>query len=136
VSPRGEIRSTEDAIHQGNDAQTRFIEGLNWTNSRSKSEFGAEFLECSPEQQTRLLEEVAYKAKFTPTTETGRDFFQLMRDYTVVGYYTTRIGLQSLDYPGLRQVWRKMPGCTHLDDPEHVHLKEPDASRAVPKANN
>ena len=26
----------------------------------------------------------------------------MMRDYTVVGYYTTKIGLESLGYPGLR----------------------------------
>ena len=28
-----------------------------------------------------------------------------MRDYTVVGYYTTKIGLESIGYPGLRTVW-------------------------------
>ena len=82
-------------------------------------------MDCSAEHQNRLLEELAYKAKYTPTTEAGREFFQLMRDYTVVGYYTTKIGLESLGYPGLRTVWPKMPGCTHPDDPAHAHLSEP-----------
>lgn len=122
VSPRGEIRSTADAIRQGEDAQVQFVAGLDWINARSKSEFGKMFLECSTEQQTGLLEELAYKSKFKPTTESGREFFQLMRDYTVVGYYTSKVGLESLGYPGLRTVWPKMPGCTHLDDPEHLHL--------------
>lgn len=129
VSPRGEIRSTQDAIRQGDDAQIRFVEGVSWLDARSRSEFKANFMECSPEQQTRLLEEIAYKAKFTPTTETGRDFFQLMRDYTVVGYYTSKVGLQSLGYPGLRVVWSRMPGCTHVNDPEHLHLNKPSAFR-------
>ena len=131
VSPRGEIRSTQDAVRQGDDAQVRFVEGLNWVDAHSKAELGAKFMDCSAEQQTRLLEEISYKSKFTPTTETGRDFFQLMRDYTVVGYYTSKIGLQSLGYPGLRVVWSRMPGCTHLDDPEHVHLKEPSPLRTA-----
>jgi hypothetical protein len=122
VSARYEIRATEDAIRQGEDAQVAFVAGLDWINSRSKSEFGKLFLDCSSEQQTGLLEEIAYKAKFKPTTESGRDFFQLMRDYTVVGYYTSKIGLETLGYPGLRTVWPKMPGCSHLDDPEHLHL--------------
>jgi hypothetical protein len=68
---------------------------------------------------------VAYKEKFQPTTESGREFFQMMRDYTVVGFYTTKIGLESVGYPGLRRVWPKMPGCAHLDDPEHARLREP-----------
>jgi len=125
VSGSREIRSTEDAIAAGNEAQNRFISGLDWINARSQSEFKREFMDCSPEQQNSLLEELAYKAKFQPTTESGRAFFQLMRDYTVVGYYTTKIGLQSLGYPGLRAVWPEMPGCPHVDDREHTRLREP-----------
>jgi hypothetical protein len=125
VSGAHDIRSTQDAIEAGNQAQNRFIAGLDWMNARSRSEFGREFMDCTPEQQHGLLEELAYKAKFKPTTESGRAFFQMMRDYTVVGYYTTRIGLQSIGYPGLRTVWPKMPGCSHPDDPEHVNLREP-----------
>ena len=125
VSAKREVRSTEDAVELGNEAQNRFLSGLDWMNARSKSEFGHEFMDCSSEQQKSLLEELAYKAKFKPTTESGRQFFQFMRDYTVVGYYTTRIGLESLGYPGLRVVWPSMPGCPHPNDPEHAHLREP-----------
>ena len=125
VSASHDIRSTADAIEMGNEAQNRFISGLDWINARCHSEFGHLFMDCTPEQQNSLLEELAYKAKFKPTTESGRAFFQLMREYTVVGYYTTKIGLESLGYAGLRTVWPSMPGCTHPDDPEHVHLREP-----------
>jgi len=129
VSARRDVRSTQDAIELGNEAQNRFRSGLDWMNARSKSEFGKEFMECTGEQQKSLLEELAYKAKFKPTTESGRQFFQMMRDYTVVGYYTTRIGLESLGYPGLRVVWPSMPGCPHPNDPEHAHLQAPGATK-------
>lgn len=125
VSTSRDIRSTDEAIAAGNDAQNRFLAGLDWMNARSHSEFKKDFMDCTPEQQNNLLEELAYKAKYKPTTESGREFFQMMRDYTVVGYYTTKVGLQSLGYPGLRIVWPKMPGCSHPDDPEHIHLPEP-----------
>ena len=128
VSTSRDIRSTDDAIAAGNEAQNRFLAGLDWINARSHSEFKREFMDCTPEQQNSLVEELAYKAKFKPTTESGRAFFQMMRDYTVVGYYTTKIGLQSIGYPGLRTVWPKMPGCPHPDDPEHAHLREPASS--------
>jgi gluconate 2-dehydrogenase gamma chain len=132
VSARRDIRCTQDAIELGNEAQGRFVSGLNWMDARSKSEFGHEFMECAPEQQKNLLEELAYKAKFKTTTESGRQFFQMMRDYTVVGYYTTRVGLEALGYPGLRVVWPSMPGCPHPNDPEHVHLNEPIKPAAAP----
>ena len=130
VSTSRDIRSTDEAMAAGNEAQNRFIAGLDWINARSRSEFKQEFMDCTHEQQNSLLEELAYKAKFKPTTEGGRAFFQMMRDYTVVGFYTTKIGLQSLGYPGLQVAWPKMPGCTHRDDPEHAKLREP-ASAAV-----
>ena len=125
VSTSRDLRSTEDAIAAGNEAQNKFMAGLGWMNSRSYSEYGREFMDSTPEQQHALLEELAYTAKFKPATESGRAFFKLVRDYTVVGYYTTKIGLESLGYPGLRTVWPKMPGCPHPDDPEHAKLIEP-----------
>jgi hypothetical protein len=125
VSTSRDIRSTDDAIAAGKELQNKFIAGLDWMNARSHSEFGRPFMDCTPEQQNSLLEELAYKTKFKPTTESGRVFFQMMRDYTVVGYYTTKIGLQTLGYPGLRTFWGKLPGCPHPDDPEHLRLPKP-----------
>jgi gluconate 2-dehydrogenase gamma chain len=131
VSGGRDVRSTEDAIEIGNDAQTKFIGGLDWVNARCHSDFRHRFMDCTSEQQNSLLEELAYESKFKPSTASGREFFQLMRTYTVIGYYTTKIGLQSLGYPGLRTTWPKMPGCSHPDDPEHVHLhKRRDAISA------
>jgi gluconate 2-dehydrogenase gamma chain len=125
VSAGREWRSTAEAIELGNDAQESFLLGLGWMDAHCGGEFGHAFMQCTAEQQNSLLEELAYKEKFKPTTELGREFFRMMRDYTVVGYYTTKIGLESLGYPGLRTTWPKMPGCSHPDDPEHARLGAP-----------
>ena len=125
VSGNRDVRSTQDAIEIGSDAQARFLSGLGWIDARCLGDYGKKFMDCTPEQQNTLLETLAYKAKFKPTTESGREFFQFMREYTVVGYYTSKIGLESIGYPGLRTTWPAMPGCTHLDDPEHKNLHEP-----------
>jgi gluconate 2-dehydrogenase gamma chain len=125
VSAPYDAQSSEVLLRLGSEAQEKFLTGLAWINAHSKLEFGHAFLDCTVEQQNDFLETLAYKAKFKPTTEEGREFFQLMRDYTVVGYYTTKIGLESLGYPGLRMVWPAMPGCSHPNDPEHAHLQEP-----------
>jgi gluconate 2-dehydrogenase gamma chain len=122
VSARRDVKCTQDAIEMGIEAQNRFVAGLRWLNARSKSEFGLAFMDCSGDQQKALLEELAYKAKFKAGTEYGREFFQFLRDYVVVGFYTTKIGLESIGYPGLRTVWPAMPACSHVDDREHVRL--------------
>ena len=124
VSAPFDAQSSEDLLRQGSEAQEQFVTGLAWINAHTRLEFGHTFSDCTAEQQNSFLEELAYKAKFKPTTEEGREVFQLLRDYTVVGYYTTKIGLESLGYPGLRMVWPKMPGCNHPNDPEHAHLHE------------
>jgi gluconate 2-dehydrogenase gamma chain len=128
VSTSRDIRSTDDAIETGNEAQNRFVAGLDWINARSQSLFKRDFMQCAPEEQNSLLEEVAYKEKFKPTTESGREFFQMIRTYTVVGYYTTEIGLETLGDPGLQTAWSQMPGCPHPDNPEHKNLREPTAA--------
>jgi len=128
VNERHKIRSTADAVAAGHEAQNRFLTGLAWIDARARSEFGHEFMDCAGDQQKNLLEELAYKAKFKPMTESGRDFFLFLRDYTVVGYYTTKIGLESIGYPGLRIAWPSMPTCPHPDDPEHLHIREPHAN--------
>ena len=121
----GGRNSPQETIRIGGEIQEQFVLGLAWLNARSKSESGHEFMDCSADQQNGLLEELAYRAKYKPNTEIGREFFQLMRDYTVIGYYTTKVGLESLGYAGLRTVWPKMPGCTHPDNPEHANLQTP-----------
>ncbi|MBI3476007.1 MAG: gluconate 2-dehydrogenase subunit 3 family protein [Acidobacteria bacterium] len=123
VSHHAEL-SEDSLMSVGAEIQLEWIEGINWLNAHSGYRFDHAFLDCSSEQQVQILETLAYKSKFTPSTETGRDFFQTMKDYTVAGYYTTKVGLESLGYPGLRTAWPKMPGCSHPDDPTHAKLRE------------
>lgn len=76
-----------------------FQAGLQWMD-HAAGEHG--FLALPPAQQTALLERLAFKKNFQSGDEPGQSFFLLMRKYTVMGFYTSRIGMESLDYPGLR----------------------------------
>jgi hypothetical protein len=77
--------------------------------------------QLAPAQQHALLERLAYKPHQRETEKAGQQFFRLFRRYTVMGFYTTRIGLESLDYPGLK-FYAASPGCTHTGNPEHLGL--------------
>ena len=133
------LPSTEDSSHQpqpgAKDAgvaefidfmvcsdpslQPQFRDGLTWLDNASKPAAG--FTALSAEQQNALLERLAYKAKYRESEKSGQQFFLLFRKYTVMGFYTSRIGLESLDYPGLK-LYSESPGCTHEGNPEHIGL--------------
>ncbi len=106
------------------ELQHNFRIGLHWLNTHSNKSQGKPFLVLTHEQQVALLEPLAYKKKFRPGEERGREFFDLTREYTVMGFYTSEVGLRELDFPGLK-FYAKSPACSHTGDPEHLHLPPP-----------
>jgi len=119
VSEFIDLMSSRDA-----ELRHRFRVGLAWLNKQSLRRDGQPFLSLAPERQVALLEPLAYKAKHRAGEEQGREFFDLLREYTVMGFYTTEIGLKELDFPGF-QFYADSPACPHKDDPEHRHLPPP-----------
>jgi gluconate 2-dehydrogenase gamma chain len=108
-------------VSRDSKLQPDFRAGMGWLDAHSKSTSGQSFLKLQPTHQTAVLESLAYKKKFRPGEEGGRKFFNLVREYTVMGFYTSEIGLKELDYPGLK-FYAESPSCPHKDDPEHRHL--------------
>lgn len=102
--------------------QYRFRYGLNWLDAHSDRRHAKAFRQLGPGEQTEILEHLAYQSRFRAGEEEGREFFKLVRQYTLMGFYTTRIGLEQLDYPGLQTMYEKLPGCPHPNDPEHRNL--------------
>ncbi|MGA3039614.1 MAG: gluconate 2-dehydrogenase subunit 3 family protein [Bryobacteraceae bacterium] len=112
------------AAHGEAEVQQPMRDGLQWLDSASKKSHGVSFTSLSPEQQNEILKSVAYRDSAAPVDRDGQEFFGLIRRYTVMGYYTSRIGLNELDYPGL-QFYTQSPACPHTGDPEHRHLPAP-----------
>jgi hypothetical protein len=104
--------------------QQPFRDGLRWLNEQARKTNGNDFAHLSAEQQDMLLRTLAYSKHYLPGQGAGQEFFILMRRYTVMGYYTSRAGLEELDFPGLR-LYTESPACPHKDDPEHRHLPPP-----------
>jgi len=103
------------AAHGERGIQQPMRDGLQWLDSTAKKDHGASFTSLSPEQQTEILKRAAER------NGDGHAFFRLIRRYTVMGYYTSAIGMKELDYPGLR-LYSESPACPHTNDPEHRHL--------------
>lgn len=101
--------------------QFEFRRGLGLVDALAVQTHSQDFMSLPVEGQQDLLRSLAT----TNQSEVeGPAFFKLLRSYTVMGYYTTRMGLEALDYPGLR-LYSASPECPHKDDPEHLHLPPP-----------
>jgi gluconate 2-dehydrogenase gamma chain len=101
--------------------QYKFRFGLGWLDAHSERLHAKNFIGLGAEQQNEILRRLAYKKEFRDGEEDGRMFFGLMREYTVMGFYTSRVGLEELDYPGLK-FYSESPSCPHVNDREHLHL--------------
>ena len=106
--------------------QYRFRYGLTWLDAHAGKLHGSPFRELDEAKQTALLEPLAYRDRHRDGEDEGRAFFKLVREYTIMGFYTSRVGLEQLDYPGLR-IYAESPACPHADDPEHRRLSPPKA---------
>jgi hypothetical protein len=67
--------------------QVLFRQGLQWLDHASNP--APSFLSLTAEEQNAILERVAYKVKYRDGKQAGQQFFQLIRRYTVMGFYTT-----------------------------------------------
>lgn len=105
--------------------QYRFRYGLTWLDARADQIHSRTFLKLEAAEQECLRDHLAYKEKFRARDEEGRDFFNLMREYTIMGFYTSKAGLQELDYPRLQVLYPSTPKYPHPNDPEHRHLPSP-----------
>jgi gluconate 2-dehydrogenase gamma chain len=103
------------------DIQFQFRRGLGLIDALAVEGHGQDFLSLAPQEQEDTLRKLVTQNSFELE---GPAFFKLVRSYTVMGYYTSRIGLEALDYPGLR-LYSASPECPHKDDPEHQHLPAP-----------
>lgn len=107
-----------DAILGDADEQEQddFVRGLAWMDRRSQSLYGQDFVAATREQQNALLTIVGGDDERSDADDVGRAFFDDMKAKTIVGYFTSEVGINDelkdggpLFFPGLTP-------CTH---PEH-----------------
>jgi gluconate 2-dehydrogenase gamma chain len=113
--------------------QPRLRRGLAWLQSRAQILHGRLFDALTDAEQVAMLEALAHADKHRRGEEEGRRFFTLLREYTVMGFYTSRVGQEQLGYPGL-QTYSESPGCPNPSDPLHRHRRPvPVAARRSPR---
>jgi gluconate 2-dehydrogenase gamma chain len=74
--------------------------GLAWLNTESIERFGRPFHRLSAEERTRICDDICFLPKAAPEFQAAARFFDLVRDLTATGFYTTDAGMRDLQYIG------------------------------------
>jgi len=74
--------------------------GLRWLDVQCLKRFNKSFVDCSEQERMSMVDEIAWPKKAKPGMAQGVAFFNLMRDFTASGFYTSQIGVKDLGYAG------------------------------------
>ena len=79
------------------DQRQMFTTGLANVDERSRTAFGKEFIGCTPDQQSEILQDLDYElARLRDAkSDTSKNFFGAMKWLTLTGYYTSEVGASS-----------------------------------------
>jgi gluconate 2-dehydrogenase gamma chain len=112
----GVPRYIDQVVTANPEHQKRFREGLAWIDKKSGRRFGSKFAKLSEAQQIELLTPLSEALDAGRRLNAPEKFFELVKNMTADGYYTSRIGLvDELGYAG-NTAMEKFPSC---ELPEH-----------------
>jgi len=103
--------------------KSAFLSGLADVDVRSRDLFGQEFVACNEKQQVQILEALedevpavhilrAQRGVRKPPQQ--RNFFYMMKQLTLVGYYTSQIGFEQELHEQI--IPRRHAGCAPIEE--------------------
>ena len=84
--------------------------GLAWLDVECQERFDKTFVNCTEAERTAVVDDIAWPERARPALAHGVAFFNSFRDLTASGFWTTRMGIDDLQYTGNRSVAR-WNGC-------------------------
>jgi hypothetical protein len=87
-------------------------DGINWINKESDLNFNQKFTDIPEDSQKQILDKIAY---YDPNQDMSDlpdevQWFNLLRNLTVTGYFTSQVGIKELGYKGNSpNVWDGVP---------------------------
>jgi gluconate 2-dehydrogenase gamma chain len=91
--------------------QTAMRGGLAWIDLECEDRYDKRFLDCTSEQRTAVLDDIAWPQKAKPEFAHGVAFFNSFRDLTASGFWSSKMGVEDLQYTGNVMVpeWKGCP---------------------------
>lgn len=90
--------------------QTPIRGGLMWLNNFCNKNFGTLFVQSTEEQQKSILDKIAYPDPDAKVQKHEVQFFTLIRNLVMTGYFTSEVGVAEVGYVGnMPNVWDGVP---------------------------
>jgi hypothetical protein len=86
--------------------------GLTWIDNESKKRFNNLFVDCEIAQQENIFDEIAYYDPNKSISDYSEpvQWFNLVRNLTMTGYFTSEVGINELGYKGnIPNIWDGVP---------------------------
>lgn len=100
-------------LHDGDlERRHSFIKGLGWLDGHAIAKHNAPFVNCTGDEQTAILKSL--DGAEGEDLQPGAGFFRQVKQLTVDGYYSTKIGIDELNKDG------RVPESYGCDHPEHA----------------
>ena len=80
--------------------QTPLRGGLMWLDNECKKQFSKKFIQLSSSDRLKIVDLIAFPGKAKPEHSQGVSFFNLMRNLTATGFFSSEIGIKDLGYVG------------------------------------
>jgi hypothetical protein len=80
--------------------QTAMRGGLAWLDLECQDRHDKTFLDCTADQRTAVLDDIAWPQKAKPEFSQGVAFFNSFRDLTASGFWSSKMGVEDLKYLG------------------------------------
>lgn len=74
--------------------------GLRWLDHECRDRFGLTFRDCADPQRLAVIDDIAWPSRARAELSHGVDLFSTVRDLTATGFFTSRIGIDDLQYVG------------------------------------
>ena len=82
------------------DRQTAVRGGLAWLDIECRERFEADFIDCSEEERSAVLDDIAWPLQASPELSHGVQFFNSFRNLTAGGFWSSKMGVMDLQYIG------------------------------------
>ena len=91
--------------------ETQVRGGLAWLDRECRERFSRAFVDCGADERTAVLDDIAWPEKARPEMLPGGAFFTLFRDLVASGFWSSRMGVEDLQYTGNTFVaeWKGCP---------------------------
>ena len=74
--------------------------GLAWLDTECRRRFAKTFVACAAAERTAVLDDIAWPDRAKPELSHGVAFFNRFRDLTASGFWSSKMGVEDLQYIG------------------------------------